>query len=249
GIHWHMFEENQMEYIATDDDRQDIAWVRSTKAGEETVVYRDPDGAPDPDDPDVEIRNFDCLDCHNRPAHDFEPPGEAMDLEMSRGVIDPQIPFIKRVGLDLLNARYETKEEGIEAIRSGVLDFYQTNYPDRMGSLRPDLEAATEALVEIYEENFFPEMNTDYRVRFNNAGHWVSDGCFRCHGSTLESDGGARIGADCEMCHVVVGQGPSDDPAEINADLAGLDFRHPVDIGGLWQNVPCTQCHSPFSGY
>lgn len=249
GIHWHMFEENEMEYIATDEDRQDIAWVRLTRPTGEVEVYEIPEGAPDLEDGEVEVRSFDCLDCHNRPAHSFESPGEVMDLEMSRGVINPDIPFIKRVGLDLLNARYETKQEGVEAIRSGVIAFYEVNYADRVPSLRSDLDAATEALVDIYEQNFFPEMNTDYRVRFDNSGHWVSDGCFRCHGSALETADGGRIGADCETCHVIVGQGPSDDPSELATDLGGLDFRHPVEIDRLWERVPCTQCHSPFSGY
>lgn len=249
GIHWHMFAENKMEYIATDEDRQDIAWVRLTTRGGTTEVYALPEGAPDPEDEEIEVRTFDCLDCHNRPAHTFESPGEVMDVEMSRGVINPDLPFIKRVGLELLGARYQTKQEGMDAIRNGVLAFYESTYPNRVATLRSDIEAATEALVRIYETNFFPEMNTDYRVRYDNSGHWVSDGCFRCHGSALETVGGDRIGAACDTCHVVVGQGPSDDPAELATNLGGLDFRHPVDIGGLWERVPCTQCHSPFSGY
>lgn len=249
GIHFHMFEANQMEYIATDSKRQDIAWVRVTDEDGSTTVYADPAGAPDPDDPDVEVRRFDCLDCHNRPAHVFEPPGDLMDLEMSRGVIDPELPYIKRVGLDLLTARYETKTQAIESIRSGVVEFYEKNYASRMSSLRPRAEAAAEALVDIYRNNFFPEMNTDYRVRVDNAGHWTNDGCFRCHFSDLETVSGQRISATCVSCHVIVGQGPSDQPSELMSDLGGLEFQHPVDIGGLWAKVPCTQCHSPYSGY
>jgi hypothetical protein len=249
GIHWHMFEANAMEYIATDDKREEIDWVRVTNRDGSTVVYADPNGAPDPDDPDVEVRTFDCLDCHNRPSHVFESPAYLMDVELASGVIDSNIPFIKRVGLDLLNATYESKDLGVAEIPAELFEYYETNYPDRMAELREALDAAAAALVDIYDKNFFPEMNTDYRVRNNNASHFVNPGCFRCHFSELETDAGVPISADCETCHLIVGQGPSADPEELSTNLGGLDFRHPVDIGGLWQQVPCTQCHSPFAGY
>ncbi len=130
-----------------------------------------------------------------------------------------------------------------------MFSYYETNYPERLAELRSDLEVAADAMVDIYEKNFFPAMNTDYRVRFNNASHFVNDGCFRCHFTDLETDAGVRISADCETCHVIVGQGPSADPAELTTNLAGLEFRHPVDIGDIWEHVPCTQCHSPYAGY
>jgi hypothetical protein len=249
GVHWHTFEANSVEYVATDRERQDIVWVRVTDAGGFTVVYTNPEVTVDPEDPEVEVRSFDCMDCHNRPSHVFESAGEVMDRDMALGLISPDLPFIKRVGLDLLNAPYETKPEALAAIRDGVLDYYETNYAARMGELRRDVEAAADALVEIYDKNFFPEMNTDYRVRFNNASHWVNTGCFRCHGSDLRADTGVAIGGECDTCHLIVGQGPSADPGDLATDLAGLEFRHPIDIGGLWQQVPCTQCHSPYKEY
>lgn len=249
GVHWHTFEANAVEYIATDRERQDIVWVRVTDGSGKTVVYSDPDANIDPGDPGVEVRDFDCMDCHNRPSHVFESAGEVMDRDMAFGLISADLPYVKRVGLDLLNAPYETKTDALDAIRSGLVDFYETNYASRMGELRRDVDAAADALVEIYDKNFFPEMNTDYRVRFNNASHWVNAGCFRCHGSDLQSDTGRAISAECDTCHLIVGQGPSDDPGELVTDLGGLEFRHPVDIGGLWRQVPCTQCHSPFKEY
>ncbi len=249
GIHWHMFEENEMQYVATDEQRQDIGWVQVTDQDGNTIVYSIPGESLDPADPGYEVRNFDCLDCHNRPSHVFESPGALMDLEMSRGLIDPALPFIKRLGLDLLNARYDTKEEAIVAIRNGVLEFYETNYPVESSTMATSISDAAEALVHIYETNFFPEMETDYRVRVNNASHFVADGCFRCHFTDLQTEAGVTISSDCETCHIIVGQGPSDDAGRLVTDLSGLTFRHPVDIGEIWGEVPCTQCHAPFSGY
>ncbi len=249
GIHWHMFEENAMQYIATDDQRQDIAWVKVTDPDGTTAVYTDPNGGPDPSDPDVEVRTFDCLDCHNRPSHVMQSSGALLDLEMSRGLINPDLPFIKATGLRLLDAPYETKAEAIEAIREGLVSFYERDYPQHASAFRADIEQAADQLVDIYEKNFFPEMNTDYRVRYNNASHFTNAGCFRCHFTDLETESGVRISATCETCHVIVAQGPSDDPADLATDFSGLEFQHPVDIGEVWRSVPCTQCHSPYSGY
>jgi len=48
------------------------------------------------DDPATHtIRTMDCLDCHNRPAHHFRAPNDAVDLAMAAGRIDPAIPLVK----------------------------------------------------------------------------------------------------------------------------------------------------------
>jgi nitrate/TMAO reductase-like tetraheme cytochrome c subunit len=251
GIHWHMLSENNVEYIATDDDRQEIPWVRvtNTETGQVTL-FTDPDGeVPEPDDPDVEIRLFDCMDCHNRPSHSFQPPAEAMNLEISKGNISRDLPFIRSLGLELLNADYETKSEGSAAIASGIADFYNTEYLDVAYELREEVAQAITALQRVYDDNFFPELKTDYRARINNLSHFVNDGCFRCHFTDLQTETGQRMSANCESCHSIVAQGPTDDLTRMDDDLSGLDFEHPANIGGVWQTVKCTQCHNPASGY
>ena len=60
---------------------------------------------------------------------------------------------------------------------------------------------------------------------------------------------GATIDASCDSCHSIVAQGPSDDLTELETDINGLEFEHPVEIGGVWQNIKCTQCHTPAQGY
>ncbi|NNC74825.1 MAG: hypothetical protein HKN93_04860, partial [Acidimicrobiia bacterium] len=69
GIHWHMLSDIEVEYISTDEQREEIPWVRATNPDTgEVRVYADSDAEyPDPDDPDTEVRVFDCMDCHNRP--------------------------------------------------------------------------------------------------------------------------------------------------------------------------------------
>jgi nitrate/TMAO reductase-like tetraheme cytochrome c subunit len=69
GIHWHMNLANKVEYIATDPQRQVIPWVRFTSTNGIATEYRTADFKDDPAKHD--IRRMDCLDCHNRPAHQF----------------------------------------------------------------------------------------------------------------------------------------------------------------------------------
>jgi hypothetical protein len=255
GIHWHMLSEQITEYIATDLKRSEIPWVRvSNPDGEVVALYTDPDvdlpqGDEALEEAGYEIRTFDCMDCHNRPSHVFQPPAVAMNLEISKGNIAKDLPFIRRVGLELLNADYRTTEEANAAITAGLWDFYNREYPDVAGTRSADIEAAADELLNIYNLNFFPEMETDYRDRENHLSHFVNQGCFRCHFSDLETADGLEISATCETCHDVVAQGPSDDVEDLTQNINGLEFVHPVSIGEVWKTIQCTQCHTPASGY
>ena len=60
---------------------------------------------------------------------------------------------------------------------------------------------------------------------------------------------GAALSADCDSCHLIVAQGPTDDLGDVDSDVAGLEFEHPVQIGEAWKAVPCAQCHTRASGY
>jgi hypothetical protein len=249
GIHWHMITANTIEYVATDEQRQEIPWVRVTDESGAVTVFSEQGFDVDPDGDAYEIRTFDCIDCHNRPSHSFQPPATAMNLELARGTISTDLPYIRQIGLDLLNADYDTTEEANTAIPAGLQSYYETEFSGDVDALRAEIEAGAEKLLDIYNGNFFPEMETDYRVRVNNLSHFVNDGCFRCHTPELQSTSGATITHECNACHSIVAQGPSEDLNELETDLGGLEFEHPVDIGGVWTTVKCTQCHTPTQGY
>ncbi|MGZ8786427.1 MAG: cytochrome c3 family protein, partial [Acidimicrobiia bacterium] len=83
----------------------------------------------------------------------------------------------------------------------------------------------------------------------NNLSHFVNDGCFRCHGGDQVNELGEPVTAACDSCHVIVAQGPTDVVAELDSNVAGLGFQHPVEIGNAWQTINCTQCHNRESGY
>ncbi len=250
GIHWHMLADNKVEYVASDYKRQIIPWVRVTKQDGSTKVYRQ-QGVEMPDTTVVEneVRAFDCMDCHNRPSHKFQPPATSLNLAMSTRMISPTLPYIRQVGLDLLNASYENREQAQAAIDTGLFAYYHANYPTLVDSLRSEITKATKSLKTIYSENFFPEMKTDYRARETHLSHFVNDGCFRCHNNSMVADDGTSISSDCRTCHLIVAQGPSENVAELASNIVGMDFQHPEDIGDAWKEAKCTECHTPESGY
>lgn len=249
GIHWHMLG-SSVEYVATDPKRENIDWVRVIHPNNDTIIYHDPDNEPiNLDDPDIEIRTFDCMDCHNRPSHSFEPPAKSLNLALSTRRISPELKSIREKGLELLNGAYLTKDEARDSITSKLVAFYEKEYPEIASEKREDIIQAVKALYTIYEQNFFPEMKTDYRVRENNLSHFVNDGCFRCHDGIMKNQYGVVLSSECSTCHLIVAQGPSENVDELENNLAGLYFQHPEDIDGVWEEMKCTECHTPESGY
>ena len=79
GIHWHVSEDNKVEYISSSESREDIAWVGYTDGN--TVEYESVD---DPLEEEgkaaAELRTMDCIDCHNRPSHHYRSPNRTINL-------------------------------------------------------------------------------------------------------------------------------------------------------------------------
>ena len=97
--------------------------------------------------------------------------------------------------------------------------------------------------------SWFTLRKTDYRARETHLSHFVNDGCFRCHHSSMVNDEGEHLAYDCRSCHLIVAQGPSESIDELEMNLAGLDFKHPEEIDEMWRDMKCTECHTPESGY
>ncbi|MFH1699703.1 MAG: NapC/NirT family cytochrome c [Candidatus Zixiibacteriota bacterium] len=250
GIHWHMIGSNKVEYIATDTKRHDIPWIRLIKDNGDTLIYTDPDADPiDLDDPNIEVRQFDCMDCHNRPSHLFLPPAKAINLALSGDRISTDLPFVREAGLKILVKEYIDMKEARTEILLGLTKYYEEKHPEIAKNMKPEIFEASKALLEIYEQNFFPEMKTDYRVRENYLSHFVNNGCFRCHDRIKENERGEKLSYACNTCHLIVAQGPSSNLDEITGSIIGLDFEHPEDIDEAWKEMLCTDCHDHESGY
>lgn len=249
GIHWHMLGP-KIQYVANDEKRNEISWVRVITKENDTLIYTSPDlDQPDFENPLTDIRTFDCMDCHNRPSHNFGAPAKLLNLALSTRRISPTIPSIREEGLNLLIANYSTKSEADDSITAKLVEYYDDNYPEFANENRQLIIDAVKELLKIYDQNFFPEMKTDYRERQNNLTHFVNDGCFRCHDGEMKNQYGETLSRECNTCHLIVAQGPSENVEDLEHNLVGVEFHHPEDIDGAWKEMLCTECHTPESGY
>lgn len=241
GIHAHMYLDSTVSYIATDRRRQEIPYVEMKDKEGNVTIYRDPEAKlTDEDIAKATKRTVDCIDCHNRPTHIFNAPTTAMNSALALGTIDKTIPEIKMKGVEVLDAEYKTKPEGLEKIDAELRKYYKETYPDFVAKSGGKLDKAIQAIQGIFRQNYFPEMRTDWRAHNDNLNHMQGNGCFRCHNDRLVSDKGKKITKDCRTCHTIVSQGKK---GQIKTDYNGLEFEHPADVGDAWKTTPCHDCH------
>lgn len=238
GIHWHMNLGNQITFIASDKQRQVIPWIRVQDRNGNVTEYYDRTRRPTAEQIAAsEKRRMDCIDCHNRPAHAYLPPDVALDQSLAAGRLDPALPYLKRQAVEVLNKPYATEHEALNAISSGLDGFYRTNYSQLYSQKTETIKTAIGETQRIFKTYFFPEMKTNWSTHPNNIGHLYSSGCFRCHDGEHVSDTGKTIRNDCNICHTVLS-----DSARPSTMPAPIDFKHPVDLGGL-ANRKCETCH------
>jgi len=243
GIHWHMALANVVEYIATDDKLQVIPWVRMVDRYGEETIYR-ADGRPSSDPlPEGRRRTFDCMDCHNRPAHTFQSPDQAINRILDAGFVDADLPFIKREAVRALTQTYPDVETARKRIGGSLERFYRENYPEIWESdqSRQAVNRAIDGVREIYATNFFPYMRVDWRTYPDNIGHMVSTGCFRCHTKDHVNQRGESLTMACDVCHTFLGTATHADGS--TTPTAGT-FVHPWELVGVHNEVLCNECHA-----
>lgn len=237
GIHFHMNISRKVEYIATDVARQKIPWVRVTDAAGKVTVYQTTESPLKPEQmAAASPRRMDCIDCHNRPAHNYNAPNRAVNISMGTGRIDPALPFIKKIAVELLIAEYKTTDEAKKKIAATLHEKYAKFADQAM------VERAATELQHLYETNFFPEMKVSWQAYPNNIGHTVFPGCYRCHDGKHQSAEGQTISHNCNSCHTILAQGRGPQLETLSA--TGLTFEHPVDINDLWKEMNCAECHT-----
>ena len=239
GIHWHMNVANEITYIAADDKRQDIPWVRlKDRDGKVTEYAVRGSSMSDQQIEQSEKRRMDCIDCHNRPTHIYLTPNQAVDQSLAAGRLDVTLPFIKARAVEALSGQYGTTEEAVGSIAGRLTDFYRQNYPQIFSSRQEAVNTAVAEVQQLYQTYFFPEMNTNWQSHRNNLGHLIGQGCFRCHDGQHFSRDGQVIRNDCSICHTTIDQtfaGKTSQPA-------GGNFQHPVNIGDK-NTYQCAICH------
>jgi hypothetical protein len=229
GIHWHMNLANKVEYIAADEQRQVIPWVRFTDPSGKVTEYKAKDFKDDPTK--HTIRRMDCIDCHNRPAHHYNTPNDAVDIALATGKIDRALPWVKSNVVAALIATYSSENEALQKIGEGL----RAKYPDDA-----KVEGAIAAAQNIFKNNLFPEMKADWRAYPNNIGHKEWAGCFRCHdGQHKSADARTIAASNCNSCHTILAQGSGEQLQQLNA--AGHSFFH---IDAINEEFSCNNCHT-----
>ena len=200
GIHWHMNLANEIEYVAGDNDRQVIPYVR-IKDREGRVTEYFASGVTPEQIAAGQRRRMDCMDCHNRPSHAIgATPERAVNEAMADGRIPRTLPFIHREAVKILKSAYPSQEAGTVEISRALRNFYQHS---AAAAETADVDRAIGGLQDILRRSVFPYMNVRFGTYSNNLGHIDSPGCFRCHDDEHLSKDGRKIGQDCETCHAI----------------------------------------------
>lgn len=199
GSHWHTNPDNRIEFIATDPQRQTIPWVKYTDRNGNVKEYV-VEGTTPEQLARGERRSMDCMDCHNRPAHTFEPSAErAVDTAIARGSIPRDLPFARREAVSVLKTSYDSKASAMSGIEARLREVYRAQAGDSAAALAQTV-SGTQAL---YSQNVFPAMKVGWGTYPNNLGHMAFQGCFRCHDDNHKAKDGKAIAQDCESCHAM----------------------------------------------
>ena len=201
GIHgMHVGQGIHIRYAYSDDKRQTIPWVEYTGREGRTTVYSVA-GSKTALPGNLPVREMDCIDCHNRPTHAFQLPGDAMDEAMNAGQISPSLPYVKKEAVDILRKDYRSRTDAAREIPAAFDAYYRRNYPDLYSQQHQLIQQAGDAVLRIYDRNVFPAMKVTWGTYFDNLGHDNFPGCFRCHDGNHASAAGKVVTQDCGACH------------------------------------------------
>jgi NapC/NirT cytochrome c family, N-terminal region len=206
GIHGkHLDRATPIEYVATDRQRQTIAEVIYEDGAGKRSEFVSSDSKPTAAQLAAgERRTMDCVDCHNRPTHVFQLPDRAVDQALAEGSVSTDLPFIKKMAVEVLKADYPDRDTASRSIAGKLDQFYRTTYPDVYRDKRPVVDQAIAGVQAIYLRNVFPAMKVSWGTYPNNLGHMDFPGCFRCHDGSHTTADGRTIPNDCDTCHTLL---------------------------------------------
>jgi nitrate/TMAO reductase-like tetraheme cytochrome c subunit len=256
GIHWHI--QNPVLYYATDDRDQEIPYVKAINQDDGIInEYVDISSNFDPYSIDEsELKEMDCISCHNRISHSIPQPEEAVNQAMYRQLIPTEIPEIRAKSVELLRTTYDSNEQAMNAF-SGLTGYYQENYPEFYEEKAEMVFRASDVLKDIYNQSIFPEQKVDWDTHADNLGHQNDPGCFRCHDGKHVNLAGQPIRPQCSLCHALpVVTGPDTEIVQVNINYEKRPDTHAnpnwiilhdivyTDEGG---DEACNGCHDTSS--
>jgi hypothetical protein len=139
---------------------------------------------------------MDCLDCHNRPAHQLSDTVErAVDRALVQGDVSRSLPFARRELVAALSESYADAGTAAQQIAARLQQAFGSH---------PEGARAIQAAQRLYSQNVFPRMNVTWGTYKNQLYHPDQSGCFRCHDDEHKAttDPEKVVRQDCELCHL-----------------------------------------------
>jgi hypothetical protein len=202
GIHWHIAEENTIRYASV-NEREKMIWVEARQPDGSFKRFANETNSHDSMTID-EVREMDCVDCHNRATHIYELPESALDQRMALGLVDLSLPFLKREGLAAITSNYPDNEAAMEGIANHIQGFYQRNFPEIAIQKANEIDTVISVLRAVYSRNIHHGMKITWGSYPSHIGHVDDGGCFRCHNDNLVDSEGNNIDYDCTTCHSIL---------------------------------------------
>jgi len=201
GIHWHI--QNRILYYPTDRSEQTIPYIRVYNADGSIDEFVDLESEIKPADiKEKDLKEIDCISCHNRVTHLVNMPDVSVDIAIDRKIIDPTIPEIRLKGVEVLTATYTTQEQALNGI-AGLEEYYRVVYPDYYASNKQTIQAAIKALQDIFTQSVYIDQKSDWYSHPDNIGHKNFPGCFRCHDGKHLNSQKEPIRLECNLCHSI----------------------------------------------
>ncbi len=245
GIHWHI--ENPVYYYAADELSQEIPYVRVMNADGSYTEYVDVESGFDSSTvEDSQLKQMDCITCHNRVTHNFQPPWISLDEALARGRISTSIPGIRVRAVEVLTASYASRAEAMKAIE-GIEDYYKnTDYYPGHGE---EIKSAIAELKAIYDRTVFHDQNIDWTTYPNNLGHVYTAGCFRCHDGKHLNAQNQAVRLECNLCHSIpIVAGEQDFAVRIEISRGPEPESHLnanwISLHHLAFDATCANCHT-----
>ena len=247
GIHWHV--ENRVLYYATDELQENIPYIRVYNADGTYTEYTDIASSFNPAElKESDLKEMDCVTCHNRVTHLVPMPADQIDTALARGFIDKTIPDIRMKAIEVLSVTYTSQQEGINGI-AGLNNYYQAYYPDYYAANPVAIQTAIAYIQSIYTSSVNLDQKSDWNTHPNNVGHMDFPGCFRCHDGKHMDATQQAVRLECNLCHTIpIVAGPSEFVADIEISRGPEPESH---LNANWIamhnqvfNQTCSDCHT-----
>jgi hypothetical protein len=162
-MHWHSSTTEEIVYATTDPKRIDIPWIRVKRLdGKERIYRSEGSKLSDADAAKAGKKRMDCVDCHNRQGHPYNPPDIILNALLGVGIVDPGLPEIKSVSVKALEAPYASRDEARKGIDRSIREFYRQTYPAVAKDREAAIAMAIGALQGAYDRNYDPHMQVSW---------------------------------------------------------------------------------------